>query len=128
MADAGRPQGLPVLLREAAGRPSRRVRRRHTAQSAPKFAGADSPRKLDNALVTKHIVRHKTEPHGDRMHDENERTLQRGHFLATRVTEDLYLAVSADAARLGCSMADAMRWRLASGHCPVMPTGEHRRG
>jgi hypothetical protein len=35
------------------------------------------------------------------MHDENERALQRGHFIATRVTEDLYRAVSADAARLG---------------------------
>jgi hypothetical protein len=62
------------------------------------------------------------------MHDENERALQRGHFIATRVPEDLYRAVSADAARLGCSMADAMRWRLASGVCPVMPTGAHRDG
>jgi hypothetical protein len=61
------------------------------------------------------------------MHDENERALQRGHFIATRVTEDLYRAVSADAARLGCSMSDAARWRLASGVCPVMPA-EHRNG
>jgi hypothetical protein len=52
------------------------------------------------------------------MHDENERALQRGHFIATRVTEDLYRAVSADAARLGCSMADAVRWRFGLWRLP----------
>jgi hypothetical protein len=66
---------------------------------------------------------------GEHMHDENGRIVQRrGHFIATRVNEDLYRAVVDDAARLGVTVSDAMRWRLASGHCPVMPAGAHRDG
>jgi hypothetical protein len=63
------------------------------------------------------------------MYDENGRIVQRrGHFIATRVNEDLYRAVVDDAARLGVTVSDAMRWRLASGVCPVMPAGAHRNG
>jgi hypothetical protein len=65
------------------------------------------------------------------MHDERERTLHRGHHIATRVSADLYDLIAADAARLGCSLSDAARWRLSSGTCPVMPAapaGAHRNG
>jgi hypothetical protein len=59
---------------------------------------------------------------------ENGHASRRGHLVATRVPADLYRAVLADAARLGCSKADAVRWRLSTGHCPVMPAEAHRNG
>jgi hypothetical protein len=59
------------------------------------------------------------------MPEADERALQ-SHVIATRVTTDLYHAIAADAAKLGCSMSDAARWRLSSGVCPVMPTGGQR--
>jgi hypothetical protein len=63
---------------------------------------------------------------GEHMHDS---TLQRrGHVIATRVSEALYQAVVDDAERLGVTVSDAIRWRLASGVCPVMPAGAHRDG
>jgi hypothetical protein len=45
----------------------------------------------------------------------------RMRFLSFRVPETLFAVITADAMRLGVSIADACRFRLRTGHVPTIP-------